>query len=135
MKFHQFAAADFGFPERVLVGEIGILGTWWVGLISGWFLARIAVPAWPARQASRMCLAGFSIQVASGLAFGIIGSFFRAHHSGLTAHWRKMCLSNGVEDIAGFVQVAYIHYGGYLGGVLGLVMVIFFLEHRKKKRF
>lgn len=133
MKFHQFAAADFGFPERVLAGEIGFLGTWWVGLISGWFLARIAVPTWPARQAWRMCLTAFCILLVSAVGFGVIGSFFRPHHFGLTAHWRQMCLSNGVGEVAGFVQVAYIHYGGYLGGVLGLVMAIYFLEHRKKR--
>jgi hypothetical protein len=37
-----------------------------------------------------------------------------------------MCLSNGVGEAAGFVLVAYIHYGSDLGGVLGLVIAIFF---------
>ena len=41
LKFAQFSYADFGLPNRVFVAEIGFLATWWVGLIAGWFIARI----------------------------------------------------------------------------------------------
>jgi len=37
LKFLQFHYADFRFPARVFVAEIGFLATWWVGLIAGWF--------------------------------------------------------------------------------------------------
>jgi len=40
LKFEQFRWANYGFPERVFVAEIGFLATWWVGLFCGWFLAR-----------------------------------------------------------------------------------------------
>lgn len=133
MKFLQFAAADFGFPERVLVAEIGFLGTWWVGLISGWFLARIAVPVWPARQAWRMCAAAVVVMAAAALAFAVIGLFLREHHFGLEAYWQEMCLSNGVGDTPAFVRVGYIHYGSYFGGTIGFLIAIVFLRGCKKR--
>jgi hypothetical protein len=133
MKFLQFAAADFGFPERVLVAEIGFLGTWWAGLISGWFLARIAVPVWPARQAWRMGAAAFAVMAAAALAFAVIGSFLRAHHFGLEAYWQEMCLSHGVGDAPAFVRVAYIHYCSYFGGIIGFLIAMVFLKGCKKR--
>jgi hypothetical protein len=31
LKFQQFEYANFGFPPRFFVAEIGFLATWWVG--------------------------------------------------------------------------------------------------------
>ena len=41
LKFEQFAWADFGWPRRAFVAQVGFLATWWVGLIAGWALARV----------------------------------------------------------------------------------------------
>lgn len=43
LKFDQFKYANFGFPVRIFVSEVGFLATWWVGFFAAWFLARIAV--------------------------------------------------------------------------------------------
>ena len=61
LKFIQFHYADFGFPVRIFVSEVGFLATWWVGFVSAWFLARIAVPSWPTKLAFRRSLTGFLI--------------------------------------------------------------------------
>ena len=73
MKFLQFHYADFGLPPRVFVAEIGFLATWWVGLIAGWFLARVAVPAFPGRSARAPILQGFAIMFASALSAALVG--------------------------------------------------------------
>ncbi len=54
MKFAQFRHADFGFPPRIFIATIGFLGSWWVGLIAAWFLARLLVPSRPAPEAWRL---------------------------------------------------------------------------------
>jgi hypothetical protein len=63
MKFDQFRTADFGFPQRIFVAEIGFLATWWVGLIAGWFLARVALP--------KFASPGKRVMMAMGLIVGV----------------------------------------------------------------
>ena len=43
VKFEQFAWADLGWPPRVFAALVGFLGSWWVGLIGGWLLARLGL--------------------------------------------------------------------------------------------
>lgn len=57
-KFAQFHYADFGWPPRVFVAEIGFLATWWVGFIGAWFIARLTVPSFPPAVAFRYTLRG-----------------------------------------------------------------------------
>jgi hypothetical protein len=132
LKFNQFHYANFGFPTRIFVSEIGFLATWWVGFFSGWFLARIAVPAWPAAAAFRKSLLGFSIIFISAFSAAVIGYFLGLHHSGDYSYWQDMCQRLGVTDIPAFVRVAYIHNASYIGGLIGLVVAIIFLLRLKK---
>ena len=133
LKFDQFRYADFGFPARVFVSEVGFLATCWAGFFSGWFLARIAVPAWPPREAFRKCLAGFLIVFILAFSAAVVGYFLGIRHTGDYSHWQETCDGLGVADIRSFVRVAYIHNAGYIGGLVGLVCAILFL-HRLKRR-
>src|SRR5262245_37428369 len=73
LKFEQFHCANFGFSERVFVGVIGFLATWWVGFVGAWFLARRLIPGQPRSQAYRQISAGFVCIFAFGLLFGLGG--------------------------------------------------------------
>jgi hypothetical protein len=136
LKSAQFDYADFGFPIRVFVGEIGFLATWWVGAFSGWFLARIALPAWPVRVAFLKCLAGFGIVFVLAASAALAGYCLGLCHSGDYSYWRDLCQSLDIRDIPAFVRVAYIHNGGYLGGLVGLViaLVVVFCQRKLAKR-
>jgi len=133
LKFTQFDYANFGFPVRIFVAEIGFLATWWVGLFSGWFLARVAFPAWPAVIAFRRCLTGFVIIFTLAATAALIGYFLGLYHSADYSYWEEMCLSLGVTDISAFVRVAYIHNGGYLGGLVGLIAALAYLLFLKRR--
>ncbi len=132
LKFIQFHRANFGFPVRIFVSEIGILATWWVGVFSGWFLARIALPAWPLKVAFRRVLSGFLIIFLCTFFAAAIGSFLGAHHSNDYFYWQEMCLHLGVTNMPAFVHVAYIHNASYLGGAVGLIIAIIYLFCLKK---
>jgi len=127
LKFNQFHYANFGFPARIFVSEVGFLATWWVGLFSGWFLARIAVPRWSATVAFRRCLAGFSIIFILAFVAAATGYLLGICHSGDYSYWDDTCLDLGVTDIPAFVRVAYIHNSSYIGGLIGLIVAIIFL--------
>jgi hypothetical protein len=135
LKFLQFHYADFGLPPRCFVAEIGFLATWWVGLIAGWFLARVAVPAFPLAEARSAVFRGFAIMLAgasSAALVGIVWGLRLGPNSDLSA-WQGFVIMRGVVDLPSFVRVAYIHNASYLGGLLGLIIALVPL-HRRKQR-
>ena len=127
MKFDQFRAADFGFPPRGRVALIGFLGTWWVGLIGAWFLARLAVRKWqrPEKPVMKALLAIIGIAVAFGIAGYFAGPALLSNRAG----WSDALAGMGVTDAQAFHRVAAIHLGSYAGAFLGwLAMLIMFLR-------
>jgi len=131
MKFDQFRAADFGFPTRVFVAEIGFLATWWVGLIAAWFLARIALPKFVS-PGKRVMLAMTAI-VGITIIFAVIGYFVGPSLFGNRPDWREALDSMGVTDTTAFNRVAAIHLGSYAGAFLGWIAMMVFLGTRVSK--
>jgi hypothetical protein len=128
MKFDQFRAADFGFPQRILVAEIGFLGTWWAGLIAGWFLARIAIPKFA--SPGKLVMKAMAVIVGITICFGIFGYFVGPALLGSRSDWREALDSLGVTDITSFNRVAATHLGSYAGAFLGWVAMLVFLGAR-----
>ena len=133
MKFEQFDYADFGWPVRWFVAEIGFLATWWVGFIGGWFLTRITFPAWPFRLAFRRVMTGYAVMLGGGLAGAISGYLLGVWRRNAASPWAELADDLGVVDLQAFTRVAYIHWAGYLGGLVGLVLAIV-LTLRARKR-
>lgn len=105
------------------------------GLIAGWFLARVAVPALPAEQAPSGVLRGFGIIFAGGFITALVGFLlgFRLGPDSDLANWQGFATSRGVVDLPNFVRVAYIHNAGYLGGLIGLIVALLHLRRQKNK--
>jgi hypothetical protein len=133
LKFHQFHYANFGFPVRIFVGEVGFLATWWVGMFSAWFLARIAIPAWPLRIALKNCLIGFCIIFGFAIIAGITGWCLGLRHSSDYSNWEELSALLGVTKVPAFVRVAYIHNASYIGGLVGLIIAVIFLLRERSR--
>jgi hypothetical protein len=133
MKFEQFRTADFGYPERVFVAEIGFLASWWVGLLSAWFFARLAIPAWPPGLARRKIAEAFGIILLTAFSLGVLGYFVGGTDPGTSRYWKNICESVGVMDVRSFVRVGYIHFGSYIGGVVGLLAGLLYLLRAKSR--
>ena len=133
MKFLQFHYADFGLPPRVFVAEIGFLATWWVGFIAGWFLARVALPAFSLTEARAPILRGFAIILVCALAGSLLGSGLGLLRgpNGDYSSWQGFVTAHGVIDLPSFVRVAYIHNASYLGGLVGLVIALVYMRRMK----
>ena len=130
LKFAQFHYADFGLPSRCFVAEIGFLATWWVGFVAGWFLARMALPKWPAVEAHACILRGFGIMLACAFAASLVGfglGLLRGANADYSV-WQDFVQSRGVVDLPSFVCVAYIHNASYLGGFIGLIVALVHLR-------
>jgi hypothetical protein len=135
LKFSQFHYADFGLPPRLFVAEIGFLATWWVGLIAGWFLARVAVPAFPQTEARVAILRAFGIMLACGFSAGIVAFAWglRLGSNSDLSVWQGFVTARGIVDLPNFVRVAYIHNASYLGGLLGLIIGLMRLLQLKRR--
>jgi len=131
LKFSQFHYADFGWPRRAFVAEIGFLATWWVGFLAAWFIARITLPAFPRSQAFRYNLRGFLIVLSFAFAACIVGYLLGILHGPDYGRWEDLASELGVKDLPSFVRVAYIHNASYLGGLLGLVIAVVHLRKLK----
>jgi hypothetical protein len=126
LKFLQFHYADFGWPPRFFVAEIGFLATWWVGLIAGWFLARVALPKVPPPLARLYIFHGFAIILSCAFAASFLGfglGLLRGPNADYSA-WQGFVTTHGVVDLPSFVRVAYIHNASYLGGLFGLIIAL-----------
>lgn len=129
MKFDQFRAADFGFPPRVFVAEIGFLATWWVGSIAAWFLARIALRKF--RSPEREVLKALVVVIAITTFTAVCGYFAGPPLLADRPGWADALQEMGVTDTRAFHQVAAIHLGSYAGALLGwIAMMRVFLKRR-----
>lgn len=135
LKFEQFHYANCGFSDRVFVGIIGFLATWWVGLVGGWFLARRLIPGQPRSQAYRQIRNGFVCIFAFGLLFGLSGyayGLWRGQDADYSS-WRSTIQFLKITDTWSFVRVAYIHNAGYFGGLVGLVVALVAIRPDRKQ--
>ena len=135
LKFGQFSYADFGFPPRILVGEIGFLATWWVGFFAAWFLARTAIADLSPEAARRLMFRGFAIVFTSAFAAALLGAVLGKHRVANPdlSPWDAFQTELGIIDLPAFVRVAYIHNAGYLGGLIGLIAAICYVWRVKAK--
>lgn len=130
MKFRQFAWADAGWPPRAFASAIGFLATWWVGLFAGWFLARAGLAEIPRPARRRHVIRSFAIVFAAAVVTGTLGATLGlvvAHSTDLSG-WRDAEQALELEDLRGFVVVAYLHAAGYLGAAVGLVLAIWYVR-------
>lgn len=110
LKFAQFPYADLSPGQRVYVGTIGFLATWWVGGIFAWFLARRLAPGQSRGAALRQIIASFAIILACALLAGLWGHGYglwrgpKADYSG----WMWAAHELDVVDIYAFARVAYM---------------------------
>lgn len=128
MKFDQFAYADIGLTGRWFVAEIGFLGSWWVGFIAGWFLARVGPGEWWNYLRSLAWVMGGAVS-ASALGAGIGPWLF-----GRSVEWGEALVAMGVTDAEGFNRVAGMHSGAYVGAVLVWVVVMVRRVREEKMR-
>lgn len=132
-KFNQFAHADLGLGDRIFVSTIGILATWWLGAIAGWFLARRALSNRSGGSAYRQIRSGILVMLTVVFLSGCLGYLWGIGR-GLTADdsaWDAALNEIQIQDKKAFIRVAFIHNFGYLGGLVGLLFAL--VRHPKQQ--
>ncbi len=129
-KFFQFKDADpRGFFEpdspvgmRVFVGLIGFLATWWVGLFTGWFLARASIRPDASHPGVRELMRHFALVLLSAFLFGIAGFLWGTWHPGFDGQFSDA-----------FARVGHIHNFGYLGALVGLITALILVRRDRRQ--
>src|SRR5579864_854478 len=128
-KSRQFSYADFGWPPRVFASEVGFLGSFWVGMAAGWFVARAGSVRLPRAMRRSCTLRSFAILLTTCPAGGFTGALFGLT---LTRHknssdWLLLQHAFGLENVRAFVIVGCLHAGSYLGALAGLIAAIIYV--------
>jgi hypothetical protein len=135
VKFEQFRHADFGWPARVMVSEVGFLASWWVGLIGGWILARVGLDLLPAATRRREIAWAFAIVFVTAMLFGAVGTFLgyiesRSNDLSGWRHWQGVLQ---LTDLPSFIVVAYLHAASYLGALCGVIGAAIYVRQRLRQ--
>jgi hypothetical protein len=135
MKFQQFWYADFGWPQRVYASEVGFLASWWVGAIGAWLLARLGLDGFPPAVRRRYVAKAFAIVFGTAVIIGgaglLLGTIV-AHQSDLH-DWKEFKDAFDLQDLPGFVIVAYLHAASYLGALLGVIAACVYVWLRGRR--
>jgi hypothetical protein len=135
VKFDQFRYADFGWPARVMVSEVGFLASWWIGLIGGWILARVGLDLLPPATRRREIARAFAIVLVTAMVFGAVGAligFVESRSKDLSGwqHWQGMLQ---LTDLRSFIIVAYLHAASYLGALCGVIGAAIYVRRRLRQ--
>ncbi|MDR6968928.1 hypothetical protein J2X31_002954 [Flavobacterium arsenatis] len=123
-KFEQFGINEWGIDnERVKVGIIGFLATWWVGFILGIIYAIVSLFL-NSRKILRITIQSVFFNIGVTVIFGVIGYLYGAVF--LEADELNWYIPEQTTNIQAFINVGSIHNFGYLGGLVGLIFGVYY---------
>jgi hypothetical protein len=123
------AAAELAWQAA----RIGVAATWWAGLIAGVAMLIANNPRADQPQlAYRKLIARLPvfvlIVVSCALVFGMLGQLFLLNW--ISPDFRQLA-SDNLWRPHHFMAVYGIHFGGYMGGVLGTIYAIFSIRRER----
>ncbi len=130
-KFDQFGFSDLGMQSpRLTTAWIGILATWWMGLILGAFLSILGLIHSDYKTMFRFVMRSiyitFIVTILSGVLGYVVGWFD-------TETYKSCCFPYNIQDPINFTLVGSIHSYGYAGAPIGAVLGILYQIIMKKK--
>ena len=134
-KFQQFGIAEEGskcyFPDRVGAAYVGLFATWWTGIPIGLILGLFGLIHKDWRNMLGITIRSLLLTLLISFITGLIGLLYG-----------KLCLTHAdlnwyfpdhLIDKDSFVMVGSMHNFSYLGGVIGLIVGIFYQIRQKRK--
>lgn len=132
-KFEQFGINDWGISSvRTKAGIIGFLATWLIGLFLGIIYAIISLFL-TTKNILKISFKSILLNIGVAIFFGIIGFIYGALF--LKAENLDWYIPEQTKNIQDFINVGSIHNFGYIGGLLGLILGIYYQIKQSKKTF
>jgi hypothetical protein len=128
-KFYQFRLATEGdeaiFPNpRIQVSIVGVMATWWMGLIIGSILTIVSLKHIDGSTMFHVTLKAVVLTIIIALFTGLIGLYRGSTFTKTeVANWH---LPSNLVDYQAFIKVGSMHNYSYLGGAIGLIISIIY---------
>lgn len=128
-KFHQFGLTDMEgealLPNpRTVVAVVGIMATWWMGLLIGIVLTLVGLKQINGALMFQTTLKAMILTIIIALLTGLIGLCYGSTLSKAdVANWH---LPSNLVDYQNFIKVGSMHNFSYIGGAIGLIISIFY---------
>ncbi len=132
-KFIQFNLANennidkIKFP-RIFVAIVGFLATWWFGLVLGFILGIFNLIQTSWQKLFKVSFNALSIAILVTFITGILGLFygffFLSHQP--RSNFEGWFIPYNLENFRNFIAVGSMHNFSYIGGILGLIVAIFY---------
>lgn len=118
-------AAQHMTQPRSAVVMVGVLATWWTGLIIGVVLGFIAFIFKDADTLFRSALQALALVFLVVIITGVTGGIYG--HNVLAKKGVDWWLPEQLKDRGAFITVGSIHWFSYLGGAIGIAAGVIFL--------
>ncbi len=145
-KFVQFRLESMGLGENIGTGKapeiflhnprlgvtiVGVLATWWVGLIIGILLGLIGLFHTNGSTMFKVTIKAFLITMMIAFITGLAGLLFGKLF--LLANHPNWYIADNVLDRDSFILVGSMHNFSYLGGLIGLAIGVIYTYNQKRK--
>lgn len=137
-KFIQFGLTDEGLApvtphQRTAVTLVGVLATWWTGIFIGLGLGVAGIRIKDPRVMFKAILQALGLVLVITIVAGIAGMLYGRFYLARTGvDW---WLPEDLIHKRDYITVGSIHNFSYLGGLLGLIAGIIFLNRKRKQSY
>ncbi len=132
-KFVQFGLLWAQDTQRLGAAYVGVLATWWMGIILfsilGLFGFMFPSPKQMALELSRSLIIVVTIALITGI-LGLLYGFLVVNETSIS-NYSKWLWPDVTHPIQ-FIRVGFMHNASYLGGLMGLIGGVFYLIMRKR---
>lgn len=137
--FTQYTFKQFSIPwayevPRVGAAFVGVLSTWWMGVIIcallGFFGFMFKTSELMAISIAKSVVVVVTVALIASL-LGLINGYYQVNQMTVMSYMRWV--PSGVTDPIQFVRVGHMHNTGYIGGLAGLVAGIIYLFILKRR--
>ncbi len=145
-KFIQFGLENWGLGENIGTNKnpeiilenprfgasiVGVLATWWVGMLIGIILGFIGLIHRNGKIMFNTTMKAFFLTTVIALLTGIIGLAYGKMF--LTDDRPNWFLPDNVTNPDNFIMVGSMHNFSYLGGLIGLIIGVIYSIKQKRK--
>jgi hypothetical protein len=134
-KFIQFGLIEEGQlidSPRLLVSIVGVMATWWMGLIIGSVLGLVSLTLKNGKEMIQIVPKAILVTIYIAFSTGIIGFIYgKFYLSSGNLDWN---IPKDLNDKINFIAVGSMHNFSYLGGLIGLIAGIIYIVKQQFKK-